>query len=284
MKILIIGNFHHKNAGGLINIAKYLNYEIKYGNINDIPNYDIIFIPDQVLNTGKFDKNKKFIFGPHLSIFPDTRLYTINNVNNNSIYIQPSDWAKQCWNIVNQLIPIKTFCFPVSTEKFKSIREKKEKVFIYFKRRKPEELLFITKFLKSKQIEFRVFDYIKRYDEKDYIKYLQESKYGIWLGAHESQGFALQEALSCNVPLLVWTVTSMQQEEGSNFSNIQATSIPYWDERCGDFFYKKEEFETKYNEFINKLDTYKPREYVLENLSVEKCTENFKGLFTTNMI
>ena len=71
----------------------------------------------------------------------------------------------------------------------------------------------------------------------------------------------------------------MNQEEGSNFPSIEATSIPYWDQRCGEFFYKKEEFETKYNEFINKLDIYKPREYVLENLSVEKTAENFKNLF-----
>ena len=92
--------------------------------------------------------------------------------------------------------------------------------------------------------------------------------------------FAIEEALSCNVPLLVWNVSSMNQEEVSNFPNIEATSIPYWDQRCGEFFYKKEEFETKYNEFINKLDIYKPREYVLENLSVEKCADNFKGLFS----
>ena len=74
----------------------------------------------------------------------------------------------------------------------------------------------------------------------------------------------------------------MAQEEGSNFKNIQATTIPYWDQRCGEYFYNKIEFEPKYNEFINKLNTYKPREFVLENLSVEQSAENFKQLLNTN--
>ena len=29
---------------------------------------------------------------------------------------------------------------------------------------------------------------------------------------------------------------------------------------------------------MSKLDTYKPREYVLENLSVEKCGDKFNNI------
>ena len=67
---------------------------------------------------------------------------------------------------------------------------------------------------------------------------IANSKYGIILDAHESQGFAIEEALSCNVPLLVWNVSSMSQEEGGNYQHIPATSIPYWDKRCGENFYQ----------------------------------------------
>jgi DNA-directed RNA polymerase subunit N (RpoN/RPB10) len=73
----------------------------------------------------------------------------------------------------------------------------------------------------------------------------------------------------------------MDQEYGSRYQPIPCTSVPYWDERCGEIFYKQEEFETQYDEFINKLDTYKPREYILENLGVEKCAENFKKLISS---
>ena len=61
MKCLIIGNFHHKNKIGLELILKYLNYNYKFGNIDDIANYDLIFMPDNPINTADYS-NKQFIF------------------------------------------------------------------------------------------------------------------------------------------------------------------------------------------------------------------------------
>ena len=147
------------------------------------------------------------------------------------------------------------------------------KVFIYYKARANSELNILTNFLQQKNIKYKIFDYRKRYKEEDYIDYLQNAKYGIVLDAHESQGFAIEEALSCDVPLLVWNVSSLTQEQGTNYPDIFATSIPYWDNRCGEYFYKAKDFENKYSEFIDKIDTYKPREFILKNLSVEKCTK-----------
>ena len=120
-----------------------------------------------------------------------------------------------------------------------------------------------------------------KYKEEDFLLYLKTCKYGIVLGGHESQGFAIEEALSCNVPLIVWNVEFMSQEEGGNYSNIPCTNIEYWDERCGEFFYRSEEFEEIYNKFMSKIDTYKPREYILEHLSPEKCSELFVELINS---
>jgi len=282
MKILIIGNFHHKNKKGLEMVLKHLNWNYKYGagNIDEIRNFDIIYSPSHPINTSLFPK-KKFIFGPHFSVFPDNKLRHINNKHKNSVYIQPSDWSVNVWKRFNadSILPIKRMCFPVDIYKFKPDNNVRNNVFIYFKRRKPDELSYIKTFLDNKKINYKVFDYVKRYEESDYLSYLKTCKYGIIVDAHESQGFAIQEALSCNVPLLVWNVTSMNQEEGVNYPELKATSIPYWDQRCGEYFYNKTEFESKYKEFISKLDTYKPREFVLENLSVEKCAENFKTFY-----
>lgn len=280
MKILIIGDFHHKNKEGLERLLKYLNYDYKIINhLNDIDNYNIIYSPCYPIDTSKYP-DKKFIFGPHFSVFPDNRLMYINNVNNNSIYIQPSDWAKDVWvNMgVERVIPLKSFAFPVNTEKFNDLDIDRSKVFIYHKRRNPVELDYIESFLNDKNIDYKVFDYVKRYNEEDYLNYLQESKYGIIVDAHESQGFAIEEALSCNIPLLVWNTRDMSQEYGGNYDKIPCTTIPYWDERCGEYFYDKNEFIETYDRFIDKLDIYKPREYVLDNLSVEVCSERFKEL------
>jgi glycosyltransferase involved in cell wall biosynthesis len=125
--------------------------------------------------------------------------------------------------------------------------------------------------MESKNINYIIFNYNTNYQENDYLNYLQNSSYGIWIGRHESQGFALEEALSCDVPLLVWDVKSMNQEFGSNYEDIHATSIPYWDERCGEYFTDFGELEEVHNKLLNNIQNYKPREFILEKLSINVC-------------
>jgi len=291
-KILIIDSFLHiKNKIGLSQILNYLQNQgqIIYhtGNINDIPQYDIIYSSSTVINTSHYP-NQKFIFGPHFSTFPNhQQLQSLqNHIYRNSIYIHPSEWAAQTWiNMqVEQLIKVKSFPFPVHTEKFApnpAIKEEKINVLVYYKHRNPIELKQIKDFLtKQKIINYRVFDYKQRYNEDDYLSYMQQCKYGIILDAHESQGFAIEEALSCNVPLLVWNVQTMNQEINSKYQPIPCTSIPYWNEQCGEYFHHHEELERKFQIFQMKLEAqqYYPRQYILDNLSTEKCAERFMEL------
>ena len=283
MNLLIVDSFHHKNQLGLNMIIKELNINYKYGTMNDIADYDLIYSPNNPIDTSKYP-NKKFIFGPHFSVFPDNKLQRINNVYKNSVYIQPSDWARDVWikKGAVTILPIKTFPFPVETEKFKPLNFfdelEKTEVFIYFKRRHPQELQYIKEFLENKNISYKIFDYVNHYSELDYINTLQHAKYGIILDAHESQGFAIEEALASNVPLLVWNVKFMSQEHGSRYPDITATNIAYWDARCGEYFYTKETFEATFNTFISNIATYKPREYIIENLSTAMCATRFNEL------
>lgn len=287
MKILIIDEMHFKNKTGIILLLEYLNLEYKFCNISEVNkfiiDYDVIFFAHTSFDSSLFPK-KKFIFGPGFSVFPNNRLLNINNIYKNSIYIQPSKWVADDWKKrnVENVIKVKEFPFPVEIERFKpSNNENKTEVFIYFKRRKTSELNFIKDFLNNKKISYKIFDYVNKYKEEDYIQCLQNAKFGIVVDAHESQGFAIEEALSCNVPLIVWNVTFMSQEEGANYPNIPCSNISYWDERCGEFFYREEEFEDTYNKFMSKIDTYKPREYILEHLSPEKCSERFVDLINS---
>ena len=63
----------------------------------------------------------------------------------------------------------------------------------------------------------------------------------------------------------------MNQEYGSTYSNLPATTTSYWDNKCGELFYNVNEFEVTYNKFIENINNYKPREFILENLSVDVC-------------
>lgn len=276
MKVLFIkSGIHHKNLHFILN-CKIINFYI-VNSVNDIRNinlshFDAVYSICESIDVSKYP-NTKFIFGPQFSVFPDNKLNIIKGAK--SVYNLLSNWVIDIWKqfpICNNLKLI-ALPFGVDTERFKDIKPilERDKVIIYFKHRNPSELHYIENFLKNKNINYCLFSYDRKYDENEYIAYLQNSKYCIWIDAHESQGFALQEALSCNVPLLVWNVTSMNQEYMSCYSNLSATTTSYWDNKCGELFYNINEFEVTYNKFIENLNNYKPREFILDNLSIEVC-------------
>lgn len=280
MRILLIANgFHSKNFNALtmynIELTTIHNTNLDSINLN---NFDVIYSPASPIDVSRYPSTK-FIFGPHFSVFPDKNQMDLISGNKNVIYIQPSEWAKNVWlnNPICKNIRFEPLPFGVDTIKFNEIKpiDERNNVFVYFKRRHPEELAVVNNFLHNFGIKARIFNYVERYDENDYINYLHNSKFGIWLDAHESQGFALEEALSCNVPLFVWNVVSMKQEYGSSYDNIPATTIPYWDERCGESFINKDELYDTFKKFINNLNNYKPRDYILENLSIDICNKKF---------
>ena len=279
MKILYLNTWNHpKNHEALL---YYKNIELisintiqQFQNIN-LSQFDAVYSPSHPINVSLYP-NTKFIFGPHFSIFPDKNQIGLIS-RPNSTYIQPSEWASNVWinDEICKNIKIKPLPFAVNTNKFNETKPILERnlVFIYYKSRHPYDLFLIEKFLKNKNINYKIFNYDTKYDESEFINYLKNSKYGIWVGRHESQGFALEEALSCNVPLLVWNTKSMNQEYRQNYQDISATTIPYWDERCGEYFYNINELENIFNLFISKLNTYKPREYILENLTSNLCEQ-----------
>jgi hypothetical protein len=281
MKILYLKtNMHEKNNNALMNYKNVDYHIIQNPNILDridLSQFNCVYSPAIPINVSKYP-NTKFLFGPHFSVFPEKIQMNII-LGKNVIYTQPSDWARDVWrdsHLCNN-IRIETLPFGVDTNRFNQIlpSEQRNLVFVYYKSRKPEEFEKIMDFLSHFNVKIVVFNYLIKYSEEDYLKCLHNAKFGVWIGRHESQGFALEEALSCNVPLLVWNVKSMNQEYGYNYQDIPATCIPYWDNRCGEFFYSIDELPCVYDKFMNNLVNYKPREYILENISIEKCENKF---------
>lgn len=283
IKLLFVNDgIHHKNLQAL---QRYDKIQIDtIHSPNDIigmnlDKYDCVYSPGNPVNINLFP-NTKFIFGPQFSVFPDEKIRGL--ARNNVAYIILSDWCKKLYETfpITKGLRLEPIPFGVDTQIFREVipREKRFKVFIYHKFRNPYELQVLTTFLQVRGVDATLFSYNQKYNEQDYIRQLQESKFGIWFGCHESQGFALQEALSCNVPLLVWSVRSMSQEYGSTYPYVPATTVSYWDERCGEYFHDPRELETTYNKFIENLPNYRPREFVLENLSVEVCQNKFIDL------
>jgi len=266
--------FHEMNRIGLNTIINHLGWN----RVQQIGQADVIYSPSKFLNTKQYP-NKKYIFGPHFSVFPNPDSRKIDNSNNNAIYIQPSKecvdlWVKE-FNFSN--IPVKTFPFPVDVNEYSPSDKPKTKVLIYFKQRLESELNLVKKLLDERGVIYEIIRY-GNYNETNYKEKLDETKYIIWLGRHESQGFALQCALSKNIPILVWSAKYLKQEVGNfeRYKNVQTeiTTVPYWDNTCGVRFYTDSELESSYDNFINNLEHFKPRNFILDNLSVEACSKN----------
>ena len=275
MKILFLKGpgIHHKNEYALSQYKNISFYRINKEDLDylDLSQYDCVYSPSTAISAVKYPQIK-FVFGPHLSVFPDENQMAIIRAPN-AIYIQPSEWAAQVW--FNRGITIKPVPFAVDINRFREVRPANERnqVFIYYKNRSPNDVQFAMSILQKHGIVCKVFQYGK-YTETEYLSYLQQSKYGIIVDAHESQGFAIEEALSCGVSLLVWSITSMNQEYGSSYPDIKATTVPYWDDRCGELFYERDTLEPKLQLFLSNIDTYRPRDYIVEHLSPEVCEKH----------
>lgn len=287
MKALFIkSNIHHKNLHFILNCKKIyfhiINSIHELNNI-DLNIYDIVISPCEPIDVLKYP-NIKFIFGPQFSVFPEKTLIKIKG--SNSVYNLLSEWVICIWekSLICNNLKLVALPFGVDTQRFNKIKDIKErdKIIVYFKHRNPKDLIFICQFLKFNNLEYKIFSYDERYNEDEYIYYLHNSKFGIWIDAHESQGFALQECLSCDVPLLVWNITSMKQEYGSNYPDLKATTIPYWDISCGRVFYNINEFEENYNIFIKNIENYRPRDFILNNLSIEVCENKWIDFINNN--
>ncbi len=103
----------------------------------------------------------------------------------------------------------------------------------------------------------------------------------IFLCEHETQGIAYQQALSCNVPVLAWDRGGFWQDPNYFPHRVQfaaVSSVPYWDDRCGLKFADLDEFSVRLDAFLTQLQTFNPRAYILDNLTLEKSAQSYVDL------
>ena len=118
------------------------------------------------------------------------------------------------------------------------------------------------------------------YKEHDFRKLLDRCRAMVFLCEHETQGIAYQQALACGVPILALDDGGFWRDPGFYPHRVQfapVSSVPYWDERCGVKFRGIEEFDTRLDEFLGKLNggEFAPRDYILENLTLEQCARRY---------
>jgi hypothetical protein len=107
---------------------------------------------------------------------------------------------------------------------------------------------------------------------------LKASKAVIFLCEHETQGLAYQQILATNTPILAWDRGGYWQDPSYYPDKVKyqpVSSVPYWDGRCGMKFSDADDFEKKLRLFLCGLNEFKPREFILQNLTLELCAEKY---------
>ena len=121
------------------------------------------------------------------------------------------------------------------------------------------------------------------YSHQELVTKLKQSKSVIFLCEHETQGLAYQQILATDTPILAWDRGGYWQDpyyypHKAKFQPV--SSVPYWDERCGLKFAGAGDFPEQLKGFLTMHDKFKPRDYVMENLTLEICAEKYLQIYS----
>ena len=235
---------------------------------------------------------KAVLVGPNTAVLPNDLPLFRKKLPQGSIYIHPGKWSADVWNFLGYDESNLDF-WPAGVDLDEFIvpnRTNNSKILLYFKQRDLRLLEETKKIVKNLGLDYILIHY-GFYEEQEYKKALQECKFGIWIGCSESQGIGLQEALATNFPLIVLDAISIFDTVATDLKSyyeykfpkslkvIKTTTAPYFDSRCGIIIEDLEDLEKSIKLMSEHIEDYKPREFVEENLSLEKSAKWLVGFF-----
>lgn len=206
-----------------------------------------------------------------------------------TVYLQHSEWTCAIYNKWFGSGTCKIWPAGINTQFWQPKSEAtKAYILVYVKflwnqeQNKEDILKPILNYLKKENIPYKTIVY-GDYDINTYKELLISCKGMIFLCEHESQGLAYQEAMAMNVPIFAWDQgfwLDPNRFEWGEKNPVPSSSVPYFDERCGDKFKNLDEFYQKFPTYYHALNAFKftPRDYVLENLSLEKSAEKMLAI------
>lgn len=141
----------------------------------------------------------------------------------------------------------------------------------------------IIEHLNSCNLSFEILRYGK-YNHNGLLEKLAQCKFVIFICEHETQGLAYQQILSTNRPILAWDRGGIWKDPNYFPALVKyepVSSVPYWDDSCGEKFVSFFDFPSKLTLIISKLDIYNPRKFIENNLSLEICTKKYVDIYNS---
>ncbi|PTE23553.1 hypothetical protein C5F48_01550 [Cereibacter changlensis JA139] len=247
--------------------------------------------PDQVIGMAGFSDvynrvqlPNPAVFGPGFVPYPED-LDRVTAGCNIRIFTQPSEWYCRIWRpklgdrVQPMFVPIMLQDWPDL-----SAAPKTHDVVIYDKirwhreERAPLVLERLQRHLAARGLSHVVLRY-GAHRLAEFRAALSGGRAMVFLCEHETQGLAYQEALASGIPVLAWDEGELvdPQERRIAPPELKASTVPYFDGRCGETF-TLAEMEQRFDGFWAGLSGYKPRDYVAEALSPERSARLYLDL------
>ncbi|WP_375450190.1 glycosyltransferase [uncultured Devosia sp.] len=116
---------------------------------------------------------------------------------------------------------------------------------------------------------------------QEYRQAMAQSRALLFLCEHETQGIAYQEAMAAGLPVLAWDEGRLIDPALIHYApDLQVTSVPYFDDRCG-LRFTMANFADVLPQFVERLDSFTPREYVADRLSMRRAAEDYLGFYAS---
>ncbi len=292
---LIKGNLGKASIRGPEAVRKYLFAGLKKLNINFKANslfgsknpwIGVLSDPVHALPWAIREKERgiasKLIAGPNLVTVPENHEGIIRNPMID-IVVTPCKWVSDVYIYYAPELKNRLVEWAVGVDEIywaPTMAKKQLDCLIYNKQTNNGNfniLKRITGFLDSRKISYKVLNY-NELSHPIYLEFLQNSCAMIYLGQTESQGISLFEAWSCGVPTLVHN-HNLWVYKGQQFN---ASAAPYLSDRSGMSFDNEGDFQDVFDEFFEKLQVFEPREYILENFTLEKAAQKYLDIFLTH--
>lgn len=194
-------------------------------------------------------------------------------------FLVPCEWVAKASK--KYLPQANTVVFPYGIEIPKlDLLSNAEVIIVYIKNEKnrtklEKEVQIVKDFAKSNGLTIKFFEY-GQYKKSHFLDSLKTAKFAVWFGQTESQGIALLEAWSYDVPTLVRRKDSWLDPDGEVF---MAAAAPYLNSRRGEYTKTESLTVSDLENFVARLHEFDPRQSLISHLDLATTAQRFRSIF-----
>lgn len=288
-----IGNGSSNNYGGHFGVTRSLieglqkiNASFNYNpSTIDLIGNNVIVLADinalrQAINLKKQGKIKQLLAGPNLMVRAN-EFGSILGSPEVDICIVPCEWVKKAYeeDCPALIGKISTWFAGVNTQEWlpNERHSRNKNVIVYWKTESESFCINIENILRKYQWNPIRIKY-GHYNQQHYKKILNNCAFAVFISRSESQGLALAECWTMNIPSIVWSLPYLSNH-GRYYSTCSA--CPYLTSATGIEWQNISEFENIIRTIDDRLPFFTPRQWVLDNMSDEKAAEFLLTIINT---